>query len=138
MESSLQDELRAARENHERHLVQERKIRLDQIEERKNQRDQERQAKLAQEQADIARARRLIEEEEELKRQKKEEQKRRNDEMIIENERNKALKEQARRQQWEYEAKLSRDYEYVASHIALRCIIFITHHLTHHLTPLVR
>ena len=63
------------------------------------------------EKADMARSKRLAEEEAAAVLHKKEMDALRVEQVKLENERNKALKEEAKRKQWEYEAKLNREYE---------------------------
>jgi hypothetical protein len=89
----------------------ERTMRELQIEENKRQREKEREQRIKQEQAEMARSRRLEMEEEELKRHKREEQKHAQDLLYEENERNKAIKAEAQREKQNYETKLNRDYE---------------------------
>ncbi len=89
----------------------ERELRQLQIEANNQKRDQERQMKILAEQADMARSRRLAAEEEAAVQRKRELDSLRVEQVKLENERNKALKEEAKRQQWEYEAKLNREYE---------------------------
>lgn len=89
----------------------ERTMREMQIEENKRLREREREQRIRQEQAEMARSRRLEIEEEELKRHKREEQKRAQDLLLEENERNKALKASALREKQNYETKLNREYE---------------------------
>ncbi len=106
-----EDEIARKKREKEEKFRSEREMRLRQIEENKSIRDQERQMKIAQEQYEMARARRLAEEEEEQKRALREKQKRNQDLLFIENEHNKKLKEQALREKQAYEKKLNEDYE---------------------------
>jgi hypothetical protein len=99
------------REKKERVFVVERELRLKQIADNQAIRDKEKQIKIMQEKMDMARSRRLAEEEQELIRLKKEEQKRAQDRLVEENEHNKSVKAEALKRQWEYEAKLNKDYE---------------------------
>jgi hypothetical protein len=92
-------------------FARERQIRLEQIEQRKQERDMERQQRIESEQADMARARRMAEEEEERRQRKKLEEKKQQDFILEENERNKTWRLQERNKQREYETKLNRDYE---------------------------
>ena len=71
----------------------------------------ERQYRIAIEQAEMARARRVALEEEEERRLEKERMKAAQDELKIENEKNKALKLEALVRQQNYEKKLNADYE---------------------------
>jgi hypothetical protein len=105
-----QEQLRLKVEKEERHR-QEREMREAQIEENKRQKDRERQSRIAQEQGEIARARRIVQEEEEERRQMKLRQKQAQDDLKIENEHNKALKADALRERQNYEKKLNADYE---------------------------
>ena len=84
---------------------------LSQIEFNEKLREKERQERLAQETLEIARTRKLLEADEEAKRQKIRNEKKRQDAIIIENERNKAMREEAQRQAREYDIKLAHDYE---------------------------
>jgi hypothetical protein len=92
-------------------FARERQIRLEQIEQRKQERDMERQQRIESEQADMARARRMAEEEEERRQRKKLEEKKQQDFILEENERNKTWRLHERNKQREYETKLNRDYE---------------------------
>lgn len=89
----------------------EREMRWKQIQENNARRDQEKQLKIMQEKADMARSRRLAESEAQSLLNKKELEKARNERVKAENEANKRLKAEAQRKQWEYEAKLNKDYE---------------------------
>ena len=109
--ANLEKEHVEARMRKEESYVNERTSRLAQIQERQSIRDQEREVKIAREQNEMARARRLLEEEEEKKQKRKEDQKKAQEAMKIENEYNKSLKAEARKKQWEYEASLNKQYE---------------------------
>ena len=109
--ANLEKEHVVAKLKKEESFVSERTSRLAQIEERQSIRDREREMKIAHEQKEMARARRLLEEEENLKQKRKEDQKKAQEAMKIENEYNKALKAEARKKQWEYEASLNKQYE---------------------------
>lgn len=104
------DQLRI-REKKEKIFVVERELRLKQIADNQLIREKEKQLKIMQEKMDMARSRRLAEEEQELIRLKKDEQKKAQDQLVVENEHNKAIKAEALKQQWLYEAKLNKDYE---------------------------
>lgn len=104
------DQARLKERNSARFVV-ERELRLKQIADNQTIREKERQLQILQEKMDMARSRRLAEEEQELVKLKKEEQKRAQDRLVEENEINKAVKAEALKKQWEYEAKLNRDYE---------------------------
>eukprot|EP01036_Dinobryon_divergens_P026982 gene26982-35687_t len=110
-------EMEKQQEEHKKELNfrNERSMRLGQIQERKEVREYERQQRIAIEQLEMARARRMAMEEEEAKRNRKEEQKRQQDLLFVENEKNKAVKQDLLRIQQEYEKKLNREYEYVYS-----------------------
>lgn len=71
----------------------------------------ERQYRIAMEQAEMARARRVALEEEEERRQEKERMKAAQDELKVENEKNKVLKLEALVMQQNYDKKLNADYE---------------------------
>jgi len=104
------DQARMKEKNSARFVV-ERELRLKQIADNQTIRDKERQLQIMQEKMDMARSRRLAEEEQELVKLKKEEQKRAQDRLVEENEINKSHKATLLKKQWEYEAKLNRDYE---------------------------
>ena len=80
--------------------ARERELRQLQIDANNQKREQERQMKILAEQADMARSRRLAAEEEAAVQKKKELDALRVERIKLENERNKALKEEAKRQQW--------------------------------------
>ena len=113
--NSIQDQLKQEQQElqHKKEIMfsEERQIRLEQIEQRKLQRDAERQQRIVAEQADMARARRLAEEDEERKQRKKETEKKAQDMVLVDNERNKLLRAEELRKQREYENMLNRQYE---------------------------
>jgi len=90
---------------------QERELRGSQVEERKAQRERERLLRIAEEKAEMARAKRMAELEEEKKQKLKEQQKERQEALLLENERNKQLKQQELQAKYAYEKKLNEDYE---------------------------
>ncbi len=104
-------EVENQRHRKEDNFKSERTMRMIQIEENKQLRDREKQLRIAQEQAEMARARKLAEQEEEARRAKKEQQKKAQDQLFLENEHNKAIKAEALRERQEYEVKLNKDYE---------------------------
>lgn len=89
----------------------ERLSKLQQIEDKKRLKEKERQYRIAIEQAEMARARRVALEEEEERRLEKERMKAAQDELKIENEKNKAMKLEALIRQQNYDKKLNADYE---------------------------
>lgn len=89
----------------------ERELRMIQIQANNEKREQERQMKIMAEKADMARSKRLAEQEQAAVMHKKEMDALRVEQVKLENERNKAMKAEAQKKQWEYEAKLNRDYE---------------------------
>jgi lipopolysaccharide export system protein LptC len=113
LQNELKDEQEYQAKKKETMFAHERQIRLEQIEQRKQEKEMERQRRIANEQADMARARQLAQEEEDRKMNRKLEEKRAQDRILEENERNKQLRLQERMKQREYEGKLNRDYEYV-------------------------
>lgn len=88
-----------------------RMLQMQQIEDNKKRLQREREERIAQEKRDMARAKRLAEDEQRLVMEKKEWVRINNERMKEENERNKLLKAQAKREQDEYEMKLNADYE---------------------------
>jgi len=82
-----------------------------QIDFRRLQREKEREVEIARGQADIVRAKRLIVEDEEKRAKKKEEQKKAQDFVKEENERNKLIVEERKRQEVEYTRRLNKEYE---------------------------
>lgn len=89
----------------------ERELRMLQIEANNDKKEQERQMKIMAEKADMARSKRLAEQEAAAVQHKKDMDALRVEQVKLENEKNKAMKAEAQRKQWEYEAKLNRDYE---------------------------
>ena len=112
---SIQDQLKQEQQDlkHKQEIMfaQERQIRLEQIEQRKLLRETDRQQRIAAEQADMARARRLAEDEEERKQRKKASEKRAQDLVLEDNERNKQIRAEELRKQRDYESMLNRQYE---------------------------
>jgi len=104
-------EMAAKKEQKDAKFLVERELRLKQIADNQTIREKEKQLKIMQEKMDMARSRRLAEEEQELLKLKKEEQKRAQDRLVEENEVNKAVKAEALKKQWEYEARLNKEYE---------------------------
>jgi hypothetical protein len=89
----------------------EKQMRELQIEENKLVKERERQLRIAQERAEMLRAKKLAEDEEEVKWQAKQRQKAMQDALLVENEHNKKIKAEALRERQEYEKKLNKDYE---------------------------
>lgn len=88
----------------------ERNLRLAQIEERKQIREEERMMKIRQEQADMARARKLAEDEQRFLQEKKIREKAAQDRLVEENERNKQIKAEEKLRDAAYEKRLNREY----------------------------
>lgn len=82
-----------------------------QIEVRRMKREKERETEIARGQADILRAKRLIVEDEEKRAKKKEVQKKAQDFVKEENDRNKLILEEKKRQEVEYTRRLNKEYE---------------------------
>ena len=110
MSSFELEQQRLRQEKEERHR-QEREMRENQIAENKRLKEHERQMRIAQEQGEMARARRKVEEDEEERRILKQRQKQAQDDLKLENERNKAIKADLLLERQNYEKKLNADYE---------------------------
>ena len=110
LSSYEQDKLQQKRKQEEK-FKHEREIRLAQIEENKRMRDLERQQKIAIEQMEIQRAKQLALVEEQRKQEQKEREKLAQERLLIENERNKAMKEAELRKIAEHDMKMNKEYE---------------------------
>jgi len=91
--------------------AQEREMRMTQIEYNEMLRTKEKQMKILAEQGDMARSRRLAQAEADAAQSKRTEASAAVEKVKAENEENKRLKAIAKQKQWEYEAKLNKDYE---------------------------
>lgn len=88
-----------------------RELRLQQIEFKRKLKEKEKYDRQVSEQDDIKRAKQMLELEEEQKRKKKEVEKLRQDAIILENERNKQIKDEIKKREHEYDLQKSREYE---------------------------
>ena len=93
-----------------RQVQQERRANAEQMESLRRQREMDRSERIAEECRQAEQARLLSLQEEKEKQERKESSKRAMDRVISENERNKAIKEERRRQEEALEAKLNREY----------------------------
>lgn len=109
--NSFETEQARLRRQKEEHQRLDREMREAQIEENKRLKEQERQMRIAQEQGEMARARRLVAEEEEERRNQRSKQKQAQDNLKLENEHNKAVKAEILKERQNYEKKLNADYE---------------------------
>ena len=109
--AKVEDENRLAKQRQASRANREKALRQGQIEERSLLRQMEKEAALAQEQQDIEYNRAMTLQEEARKRLKKEQQKRLQDAMKLENAKNKALKDEMLKQQADYDAEQTREYQ---------------------------
>lgn len=109
-EEYKKEEVQAKHERDAKLLV-ERELKMQQIQENKIRIAKEREAKIAQERREMERAKNLQLEEARRIAEKKEREKRQMDVVKLENETNKAIKAEQKREQAEYEKKLNSDYE---------------------------
>lgn len=109
--SSYETEQAQRRRQKEESQRLDREMRESQIEENKRLKEQDRLNRIAQEQGEMARARRLAFEEEEERRLQRNKQKQAQDNLKVENEHNKAVKAEILRERQSYEKKLNADYE---------------------------
>lgn len=95
----------------EARIKREKAMRVAQIEERRQLKEEDRQRRLAQEHIEIAQIQKLTIDDEEKRLMKREQQRRTFDAVKEEDERNNRIKEERLFTQREYESKLSKDYE---------------------------
>lgn len=103
-------EQRRVQEERERKLEFERRVNQEQMDLVRQRREEERAQRIREERASMERSRLLAEEEERIKAERKEKSRLAMERVIVENERNKAIRVQQKIAEGEYEAKLQREY----------------------------
>jgi hypothetical protein len=107
----LEHEQTMARYSKEERFRKEREMRLNQIAVNKAAKDREREQRIVYEQYEMARAKLLANEEEDAKQLIRDKQRQAQEQLLLDNEENKRLREQAQREKFAYEKRLTEEFE---------------------------